>query len=250
MDKGLRSRIERDGDSFQVVDTDIRFTKSEIGNLIKDHPEKFSPNVILRPLYEEIVLPNLAYIGGPSELIYWLQLKSVFEHFNTPFPMLMPRNFALVIAPTVQRKLEKTGLTIIDFFEEQDTILKKWVLKYSENNLTTVEEQKTVSELFSELQKRATNIDATLERFLMAETKRAQTSLEKIEKKLIRAEKRLHEDRFRQIEAVKNELFPNGSPQERIDNFLNFYQEDSQFIEKLIQAFDPLDFRFNVLKHA
>ncbi len=250
LEKGLRSRIERDGDSFQVVDTDIKFTKSEIENLIKEHPERFSPNVILRPLYEEMILPNLAYIGGPSELVYWLQLKSVFEHFNTPFPMLMPRNFALVVAPTVQRKLEKTGLTIADFFAAQDSIFKNWVLKYSENNLTTSEEQEAVSNLFDGLQKRAIAIDTTLERFLAAETKRVQSSLEKIEKKLIRAEKRLHEDRFRQIASVKNELFPNGSLQERTDNFLNFYQEDPFFIEKLLKSFDPLDFRFNVLSHA
>jgi uncharacterized protein YllA (UPF0747 family) len=103
--------------------------------------------------------------------------------------------------------------------------------------------------LFQQLQDRAKGIDLTLERFLAAEAKRAQSSLEKIEKKMIRAEKRLHEDRFRQIEAVTNELFPNGSPQERIDNFLNFYQDDPAFIEKLMQVFDPLDFRFNVLIH-
>ncbi len=250
LEKGLRSRIEKEGDTYQVVDTEIKFSKEELQQLIKTKPEKFSPNVILRPLYQEIILPNLAYIGGPAEIVYWLQLKSTFEHFDTPFPMLMPRNFALVVKPEVQRKLEKTGLSIPDFFEDQNTIQKNWVLKFSKNSLTTTEEQRIVNELFAQLQKRATKIDSTLEKFLAAETKRAQTSLEKIEKKMIRAEKRLHEDRFRQIEAVKNELFPNGGLQERTDNFLNFYQEDPQFIEKLLKSFDPLDFKFNVLSHA
>jgi bacillithiol biosynthesis cysteine-adding enzyme BshC len=251
LEKGLRARIEKEADSsYQVVDTDIKFSKEELRKLVKAEPEKFSPNVILRPLYQEIILPNLAYIGGPAEIVYWLQLKSVFTKFNTPFPLLMPRNFALVISPTIQRKLEKTGLTVADYFEEQDTILKNWVLKYSENDLTTSAEQQAVSTLFDHLQKRATKIDSTLNRFLAAEAKRAQISLEKIEKKIIRAEKRLHEDRFRQIEAVKNELFPNGSLQERTDNFLNFYQEDAQFIEKLLESFDPLDYRFNVLHHV
>ncbi len=250
LEKGLRSRIESDGDGFQVVDTNIRFSKNEIKNLIHEHPEKFSPNVILRPLYEEFILPNLAYIGGPSEVVYWLQLKAIFEHFNTPFPILMPRNFALIVSSPVQRKIEKTGLTTADFFDNQETIIKNWVLKFSENNLTTTTEQQTVRELFHQLQDRAKSIDITLERFLAAEAKRAHSSLEKIEKKMIRAEKRLHEDRFRQIEAVKNELFPNGSLQERTDNFLNFYQDDPAFIEKLVRFFDPLDFRFNVLSHA
>lgn len=250
LEKGLRSRIEKEGDTYHVVDTEIKFSKKELQQIIKTEPEKFSPNVILRPLYQEIILPNLAYIGGPAEIVYWLQLKSVFEHFSTPFPMLMPRNFALLVKPEVQRKVEKTGLSIENFFEDQNTVQKNWVLKFSENSLTTSEEQRIVSELFAQLQKRATKIDSTLAKFLAAETKRAQTSLEKIEKKMIRAEKRLHEDRFRQIEAVKNALFPNGSLQERTDNFLNFYQEDSQFIEKLLKSFDPLDFKFNVLIHA
>ena len=161
----------------------------------------------------------------------------------------MPRSFALVIKSDVQRKLEKTGLAIVDFFEDQNTIQKKWILKFSEHTVTTTEEQTTIRELFNKLQKRATAIDSTLEKFLAAEGKRAQTSLQKIEKKMIRAEKRLHEDRFRQIESVKNDLFPNGSLQERTDNFLNFYQEDPMFIKKLLQSFDPLDFRFNVLNY-
>ncbi len=250
LEKGLRSRIEKEGDTYQVVDTDLRFSVTEIKKMIEDQPERFSPNVILRPLYQEIILPNLAYIGGPAEIVYWLQLKSVFKNFNTPFPMLMPRNFALLVKPEVQRKVEKTGLSIADFFEDQNTIQKNWVLNFSENSLTITEEQKIVSELFDQLQKKASKIDSTLNKFLVAEAKRAQTSLENIEKKMMRAEKRLHKDRFRQIEAVKNELFPNGSLQERTDNFLSFYQEDPQFIEKLLKSFDPLDFRFNVLSHA
>jgi uncharacterized protein YllA (UPF0747 family) len=75
-------------------------------------------------------------------------------------------------------------------------------------------------------------------------------AIEVIEKKMLRAEKRKQADKIRQTEAVKDFLFPNGSPQERTDNFLNFYQQDPQFIKKLIQSFDPFDFRFNVLSSS
>ena len=97
LDNGIRERIERTTQGFHVVDTTIKFTGKEIKKLIQEHPEKFSPNVILRPLYQEIVLPNLAYIGGPSEIIYWLQLKGVFDHFEVPYPFFMPRNFGLIL---------------------------------------------------------------------------------------------------------------------------------------------------------
>ena len=82
-----------------------------------------------------------------------------------------------------------------------------------------------------------------------AEGKRALNSLEKIERKLFRAEKRLHSDKLRQIEAVKDSLFPNGVLQERTDNFLNFSQRDPEFIQRLLYAFDPFDFQFNILTY-
>src|SRR5690606_8030207 len=76
----IRGRIEKVDAHYKVIDTEITFTSEALKAEIGDHPERFSPNVILRPLYQEIILPNLAYIGGPAEVIYWLQLKSVFTH--------------------------------------------------------------------------------------------------------------------------------------------------------------------------
>jgi bacillithiol biosynthesis cysteine-adding enzyme BshC len=249
LDKDLRSRIEKSGDTYQVVDTDITFSAGEIKKLIDEYPERFSPNVILRPLYQEMILPNLAYVGGPSEVVYWLQLKSVFEHFNTPFPMLMPRNFAMVMEHTVMRKFDKTGLELKDLFEEKNYLFNHWVLKHSPRNLTVGAERKQVLDLFEELKKRSDAIDTTLTAYIGAEGKRALNSLEKIERKLLRAEKRLHTDKLKQIEAVKDILFPNGSLQERTDNFLNFYQQDKAFIDKLIEKFDPFDYQFNILSY-
>jgi bacillithiol biosynthesis cysteine-adding enzyme BshC len=249
LDKDLRSRIEKSGDIYQVVDTDISFSAAEIKKLIEEHPERFSPNVILRPLYQEMILPNLAYVGGPSEVVYWLQLKNIFEHFHTPFPMLMPRNFAMVMEHTVIRKFEKTGLELKDLFEDKNYIFNHWVLKHSPRNLTVGAERKQVHELFEELKKRSDAIDTTLTAYIGAEGKRALNSLEKIERKLLRAEKRLHTDKLKQIEAVKDILFPNGSLQERTDNFLNFYQQDKAFIDRLIEKFDPFDYQFNILSY-
>jgi len=249
LDNQLRSRIEKTGDRYAVVDSDISFSKAEVEKLIETAPEKLSPNVILRPLYQEIILPNLAYVGGPAEIIYWLQLKNVFEHFKVPFPVLMPRNFAMIMEHTVTRKFQKTGLDVKDFFEEKNYLFNHWVLKHSPRNLTVGEERSKVLTLFDELKKRSGSVDDTLTAFVGAEGKRALNSLEKIERKLLRAEKRLHTDKLGQIEAVKNDLFPNGNLQERTDNFLNFYQQDSQFLTRLINAFDPFDFQFYVLSY-
>lgn len=246
LDEQGRNRIEKSGDKYKIVDTNTSFTEEELRRHIQSSPEKLSPNVILRPLYQELILPNIAYIGGPAEVIYWLQLKDVFDKHGTPFPILMPRNFAMVVDSEVYRKFQKTGLQLKDLFEEKNYLFNHWVLKHSPRNLTVGPERSSVSELFQQLRTRAAEVDKTLIEFVGAEGKRALNSLEKIERKLLRAEKRLHSDRLRQIEWVKDALFPGGSLQERTDNFLNFYQQDRNFIRTLLQSFDPLDFRFNV----
>ncbi|HEY5823768.1 MAG TPA: bacillithiol biosynthesis cysteine-adding enzyme BshC, partial [Cyclobacteriaceae bacterium] len=249
VDDQLRARIEKQGEEFTVVDSSIKFSRKELENLIKSEPEKFSPNVILRPLYQEIILPNLAYIGGPAEVVYWLQLKGVFDHFKIPFPVLMPRNFALMIDAPTQRKFEKTGLEIKDFFEEKNYLFNHWVTQNTNHNLTLGSELKTAQELFDAIQQRASSIDSTLGPLVAAKAKKVYESLENIEKKFLKAEKRHHTDKLRQIEVVKDTLFPNGSLQERTDNFLNFYQQDPTFIQKLVDHFDPFDFSFNVLSY-
>jgi len=245
----LRARIEKKKDDFIVVDSELRFLKNDLEKLIETEPERFSPNVILRPLYQEVILPNLAYVGGPSEVVYWLQLKGVFEHFKIPFPMLMPRNFAVVVDQPTKRKLDKTGLEVKDFFETKNSIYNHWIVKNTHHHLSLGAEINSLEQLFESIKQRATDIDSTLAPFTSAKAKKAIDSLHVIEKKFLKAEKRNQSDKLGQIEAVKDILFPNGSLQERTDNFLNFYQQDPQFIEKLIATFDAFDFRMNVLSY-
>lgn len=250
LDGNIRGRIEKRDESYHVVEGGLDFSESEMRNMIDREPEKLSPNVILRPLYQEWILPNLAYVGGPAENVYWLQLKNVFDHFKMPFPMLMPRNFALVMDHTISRKLEKTGLDHIHFFEEKNFLYNHWTLKNSNKDLTVGAERETIRQIYDQLTLRAEAIDKTLGPFTRAEGTRVMNGLEKIERRLLRAEKRNQADKLRQIDAIKDAMFPNGSLQERVDNFLNFYQQDKDFIRKLTDRFDPFDYRFNVLTYT
>ncbi len=247
LDVGVRSRLEREGDSFKVVDAKLSFSKSEIEKMISAEPEKFSPNVVLRPLYQEMILPNLAYVGGPAELVYWLQLNGVFEYYKAPFPILMPRNFGMVVDSPMQKKFSKTGLEVKDLFHEKNYLFNHWVANNSHHDLSLGKQMQSLQLLLIEIQNKATAIDSTLSKLVAAESQRAINGLERIEKKMLKAEKRKHEEKLKQIESVKDALFPHGSLQERTDNFLNFYQSDTAFIQKLLAAFDAFDFRFNVL---
>ncbi len=249
LDHQQRNRIEQSNKEYKVVDTSITFNEQQLRELIQASPEKFSPNVILRPLYQETILPNLAYIGGPAEVMYWLQLKGIFNHHHVPFPILMPRNFAMVMDAPAARKFGKTQLNTIDLFLTKDNLFNHAVLNFTENNIQLLHEKECVEKHFTAIHKNAVSIDKTLGPLVSAEVTRVLKSMERIEQKMLKAEKRLQSDRLQQIEAVKDTLFPNGSLQERTDNFLNFYQTDPAFISKLKQHFDPFDFRFVVLRY-
>jgi uncharacterized protein YllA (UPF0747 family) len=186
-------------------------------------------------------------VGGPSEIVYWLQLKDVFTHYKVPFPILMPRNFAMVLDSPTLRKFKKTGLEVNDLFLEKNYLFNHFAVKFSRNKIKLNGEKEAIQQYFQIIRQQAEAFDKTLGPMVGAETQRAIKSLEKIEHKLLRSEKRFQSDKLQQVEAVKDALFPNGSLQERTDNFLNFYVQDPKFIEKLIKHFDPFDFRFTVL---
>ncbi len=162
----------------------------------------------------------------------------------------MPRNFAAVMNTPTLRKFEKTGLELKDLFEDKNFMFNHWIAKNSNANLSLGIELKEAEAIFKRVKDQASLIDPTLNQHADAQTKRMVHALEGIEQKMMRAEKRKQADKLQQAESVKDFLFPNGHPQERTDNFLNFYQQDQHFIEKLIQSFDPFDFRFNVLSSS
>jgi bacillithiol biosynthesis cysteine-adding enzyme BshC len=248
LDAGVRERLEKTESGFRLADGSKKFSNAEIEKIIKESPEQLSPNVILRPLYQEMILPNLAYVGGPAENVYWLQLKSVFENFKTPFPILLPRNFAMVIDAPTARKFDKTGMELSELFLSKADLLNAFVRKHSGHKLQLTREHASFEMFFNLIRQDAEKIDKTLGPLVAAEGKRTINSLAKIERKLLKAEKRFQSDKLRQMEEVKDALFPNGSLQERTDNFLNFYQQDQGFIKKILGLFDPFDFRMNIFR--
>ena len=247
LDDQLRERLVLEGDAYHVLNTNLRFSKEEITKIAQQHPEKFSPNVVLRPVYQEMILPNLAYIGGPSEVPYWLQLRRVFSHFSVPFPILLPRNFGLYVNATSQKRLEKLGVSIEELFGDEAKLRKRFVEQNSTATLTLAEEKISFQTLFAAILEKALLVDKSLEGTVNAEKTKLQNSLENLEKRIQKAEERHYETELNQLLGVKNKLFPKGGLQERSDNFLNFYLNDSTFLSKLLAAFDPLDFRFNLL---
>ncbi|GAB3898120.1 bacillithiol biosynthesis cysteine-adding enzyme BshC [Spirosoma agri] len=251
LDEQLRERIEQtedavQGKTYRVLHTKLRFTEAELLTLLDEHPERFSPNVVLRPLYQETILPNLAYIGGPSEVPYWLQLKPVFDHFQTTFPILMPRNFAMYVPAVNAKRIRKLGLTPEELFKDTLLLKREYVENHARHTLKFDNENKVVNKALDNILHKAQMVDPTLERAVLAETKRFANAIARLEKKMRRAEEHNQEVGVRQLLTVKNELFPNGGLQERSENFLTFYLNDREFLTKMLSMFDPFDYRMQL----
>ena len=245
---GLRERIIKEDNVYKVLNSAFSFSEEEILKILDNQPENFSPNVVLRPLYQETILPNLAYIGGPSEVPYWLQLKGVFDHYGEQFPLLMPRNFALVINQASQKRIEKLGVTAEELFADDVSLRRSYVERNSENSLSLAFEIDDVSEVFERILKKSLAIDQTMKGAVEAEKSKIISSLENLEKRIKKAEERNQETSVTQLLALKQKLFPDGGLQERKENFLNFYLNDKDFINKLLEAFDPIDYSFNIIE--
>jgi uncharacterized protein YllA (UPF0747 family) len=203
-----------------------------------------SPNVILRPLYQEVILPNLAYIGGPAEVAYWLQLKGIFDLHQVPFPILLPRNFAIVKTQKQAERAEKLGLSLADLFQDELRLRRSFVAGRTVHQLDTASELMALQPILETLAGRAKAIDSTLEASVLAEQARWTKGLERLAKKMKRAEERNQGDEVRQVLALKEALFPAGEWQERHTNFLEFATDHPEFISDLLKTFDPLNFEF------
>ncbi|WP_010255812.1 bacillithiol biosynthesis cysteine-adding enzyme BshC [Myroides injenensis] len=244
----LRERIITENGIYKVNNTDIKFTESELLQELDNHPERFSPNVILRPLYQEIILPNLCYTGGGGELAYWLELKKVFELHKITFPMLLLRNSVLLVTDKQVKKLEKLALTWKDIFTKQEQLLNKKALEYSTHNYDFNAQKIFLQEQFKSLENIALQTDKSFLGAVKAQEKKQLKGLNNLEKRFLKAEKRSHSEKLERIALLQNELFPNGSLQERIVNYSVFYKEYGDgLIKILLEKLSPLDHEFDII---
>lgn len=245
----MRERIVRKDGHYHVLHTDIRFTTEQLEEELSNHPERFSPNVVLRPLYQEVILPNLAYIGGGGELSYWFQLKAMFEAAEVPFPVLMLRDSVLWVSKNETKKMNRLGLKVNQLFGDRDQLIKEVVVERSEQELSLDGQRDELAALFESIAERAAAIDPTLKKMVLAEEARAENSLDNIEKKLIKAEKDRHSLSVKQINNIFEKLFPEGQLQERHQNYFEFYlRYGDAFIDTLMAELDPLRFSFTVIQ--
>ncbi|MDQ6757756.1 MAG: bacillithiol biosynthesis cysteine-adding enzyme BshC [Bacteroidota bacterium] len=247
----VRKRIIKTKSKFKIYDSELVFTEDEIKNEIKNYPERFSPNVILRGIYQETILPNIAFIGGGGELAYWLELKDLFLHYKIPFPVLALRNSFVIINEKINLLIQKLSLTSADIFKTESELTSEIVKKNSSHKLSLEKEKQQIELLYQSIKNPVTKIDTTLTRHVDSLLAKALKQLENLEKKLLKAEKKRFESQQRQIQQIKTYLFPNNELQERVENFMPFYAKwGDKFISILYENSLSFEQQFCIIEET
>ncbi|MBK5270280.1 MAG: bacillithiol biosynthesis cysteine-adding enzyme BshC [Bacteroidia bacterium] len=233
----IRERIVETKEGWAVMNgTKMKFSKSELLEELNTHPERFSPNVVLRGLYQETILPNIVFTGGGGELAYWLQLKELFNNYKVPFPVLLLRNSFLFVEKKWQEKISKLGFTIEDFFLPEQELINRLVARETNKKLQLNGTFSQTESIYDLIKKQASAIDITLAKHVDSLKIQTLHRLQELEKKMLRAEKRKFTDQQRQIHTIKEKLFPGNGLQERHDNFMPYYAKwGREFIKQLYQ---------------
>ncbi|MFT5979955.1 MAG: bacillithiol biosynthesis cysteine-adding enzyme BshC [Flavobacteriales bacterium] len=237
-----RLRLTHEQGMITAVGTNLEWTIEALLLELSAYPERFSPNVVLRPVYQEVILPNLIYVGGPGELAYWLQLKGVFDQFEVPYPVLMPRNGATILAGHQVKKLTKLNVELVDLQTREEDLIAMWVQKNASVSTSLDDAKNQTKALFDEVLLKLQLVDPTLRGKGEGVLAKQMKELERLEKAMDRALKVKNDTSINQLIQLKATLFPNGNPQEREQNFFALESAvEENLIQKLIEQFPAFE---------
>jgi len=246
MEDGERKLIHENRESFNIGE--YQYSTQDLIDRIEKEPEAFSPNVILRPLYQEFLLPNIAYIGGGGEMAYWLQLKDMFEFHQVNFPMLLLRPSAMILSNKLVDQWKNLGNEISDLFSDTDVLEKKLAISQSEVDLDLAEEMEALNNLKEQLLSKVELVDKGMKQSVEAELAKMEKSLSNVKQKLIRAQKKQLEVQNNKIGKLKRKAMPESKLQERYSNYLEFRQQyGAEFVPMLIEKLNPFLKKFTII---
>jgi bacillithiol biosynthesis cysteine-adding enzyme BshC len=248
--KGGRYLIEPREHDFSLKGTRHFLQKEELLKIANETPELLSPNVVLRPIVQDTLLPTLAYVAGPSEIAYHAQLKPVYEDFNVLQPIIYPRASGTFLEERVERAMEKYSLALSELFEDPGKVTAKVAERISDVKAEVLfgSVSSSIHDALSELKFGLKEIDPTLLGALEGVKSKIDGNLSVLKEKTVAAQMRRHETAMRQIERAIASLLPNGSLQEReisVIYFMNKYGPD--LVKWLVGEVDIAGFKHQIL---
>lgn len=248
---GHRRRIVEEEGRYRVLDGGPSWSADELLAELEARPADFSPNVLLRPVYQETVLPNMAYIGGAGELAYWLQLGWLFQALQVPLPAVLLRTSAAFLPAKRWRQWQELGLDAPSLFEDPAALRRAVAVSSVDHRTDLSAERAELHAFYQRLHAVAIAADPTLRGAVDAREASAQQGIERLERSLLRAARRRSEAQLARLDAALEALRPGGGLQERRENILPLLADrGSPLLELLQRELDPLQGSFTVLVEA
>jgi len=244
-----RERIVQTDAGYEVTALGLSFTKDQILADVQNNPANYSPNVILRGVFQETIFPNIAFIGGGGELAYWLELKQVFADAAVPFPVLLLRNSFLLVPAKQALQLHKMHINTVNLFKGRpQVIIDSFVKANSVHHLQINTQMAAIEAQYTLIKEQAAAIDASLVDHIEALSHKQAQKLLQVQKKMLRAEKRKYEAEQQQITKIMEQLFPGGSLQERTENIADWYKiYGTHFVSAIVENSDDFSKGFTLL---
>jgi bacillithiol synthase len=245
-ESGIRNKVDVENGKVVLGNGKEYFT-DEFENLIQNEPENISPNVFFRPLFQELILPNLAYIGGGAEVSYWLQLSNCFKAAQIQMPMIIQRNSVLPIERKLFEKFISLGFVTSDLLKNSLELVKSFLDKNSED--ISLEYQKDeISKTFVQILERAKTVDLTLQGTVEAEKVKVLSGISNLEQKINKAQKLKFEQQIKQIQKISDRIKPQGILNERVDSGIQYLSKNGTvFIDDLLEIAEPWGFSIKIL---
>ena len=249
-DAGLRRPVDPDGTEASgtaggvvLRGTAVRWTAAEWHRRVARTPERVSPNVVLRPLVQDTLLPTAVSIAGPGEAAYYAQLTPVYARFGVPMPAIVPRASVTVVEPGVRRTLDRYGLDVPDLRRDLDATWKRLALAESDAGIETAfaETRAALDASASRLDALAAAVDGSLAGAAGAFRQAVRHALERFEAKTVRVEKRRHGDVLARLERARAALWPAGTLQERALSPLSLVARHGPDVFRKVVAAVPPD---------
>ena len=248
IEDNIRERIVFENNKYLVLNTELSFSESEILSLLASSPDRFSPNAVMRPVYEEAILPNLAYIGGPGEIAYWLQLKLNFDRLKIEYPLLIVRDSFLVLNAKQVSSFVDLGFELEDVFKDEHVLVKDFLLMNSKEDILFEKEELLLKELKEALLKKVEGVDNSLSGMIHAEMTKINKLFEKLESRIIKAQKSKQEVSVNKIAKFRDTVLPNNSLIERQESFIpNYLKYGSEYLDWLMKYSNVFDSQLKVL---
>jgi bacillithiol biosynthesis cysteine-adding enzyme BshC len=249
LSENSRERVLHLEDDF-FIEGKGRLTKEEILLEIEAFPERFSPNVVLRPLYQEIILPNLCYVGGVGELSYWIQLKGIFDLTHVTYPMIKPRSSILWVDGNNVKKMQKVNMVFEDLFSDAFSVKKQYLMTHSSDEIDFDFSDKAFNEMLWYLEEKSKIMDVNTEKLIAAEGVKLAKHYNYIKEKLIKSVRQKHDKDLSTIDYIFEKLFPNGGLQERKFSILSMCSDGDleSRIAQLYKCIEPFSSDFLIVR--